>query len=173
MSVVFSLMPVLIIGGVSIFALFKGVDVFGSMLKGAGEGLRTSARMLPALITLLPAVYMLRASGALDILTRFCSPALKLLGIPPETAQLIFLGPVSGSGSLALASDVIARYGADSLIGRTAAVMIGSTETTFYVIAVYLGAVGIRKNRRALVSALCADAAGFILASWVSRWLWG
>jgi len=160
-------------GAVGIWALWQRVDVFDALTHGAAEGLKTVGRIFPALAALITAVSMLRASGALEAITGLCAPLLTLLGIPPETAALLFLRPFSGSGALAASSEIISRYGADSLIGRTAAVMLGSTETTFYVIAVYFGAAGIRKSRHAVPAALCADLAGFITAAAAVRWFWG
>ena len=114
---------------------------------------------------------MLRASGVLDAFTSLISPALSLLGIPAETGALMLLRPVSGSGALAVAGDLIAQYGPDSLIGRTASVMLGSTETTFYVIAVYFGAAGIKRTRCAVPAALCADLTGFVMSALTVRLL--
>ena len=114
---------------------------------------------------------MLRASGALAALETAFSPMFLWLGIPPETAALIFIRPFSGSGALAVGSELIGTYGADSQIGRTAAVMLGSTETTFYTIAVYFGAVGIKKTRHAIPAALCADFVGFFVAAMTVRLL--
>ena len=124
-------------------------------------------------MALLTAVYILRASGALEALTSLLSPLLTLLGIPPETAPLMLLRPVSGSGALAAATELIGQYGPDSYIGRTAAVMLGSTETTFYVIAVYFGAAGIKRTRWAVPAALCADITGFAVSALAVRLLWG
>jgi len=168
-----ALCPCLLLAGVGLHALLRDVDVFSALTDGAADGLRTVLRILPALVCLLPPIYMLRASGALDGLTALLTPLLTVLGIPPETSALIFLRPFSGSGALAVGSELIAQYGADSLIGRTAAVMLGSTETTFYVIAVYFGAVGIKKSRHVVPAALCADLAGFLAAAWSVRLLWG
>lgn len=165
MSALSSLLPPLILGVVALFALLKRQDVFSAMTHGAEDGAKTMWRILPALITLIPAVYMLRASGFLEDLTSLISPVLNLLGIPPETAALMLLRPVSGSGALAVGSELITTYGADSTVGRTAAVMLGSTETTFYVIAVYFGAAGIKKSRHAIPSALVADFTGFCMAA--------
>lgn len=162
--------PVLI-GSVALYALGRRVDVFAALTDGAMEGLRVIMKILPALIALLTGIYMLRASGALDALVSLCAPVLSLLGIPPETASLIFIRPISGSGALAVGSEIISKYGPDSLVGRTAAVMLGSTETTFYIIAVYFGAAGIRKTRYAIPAALCADLTGFIIASLTARLL--
>lgn len=163
----------LIIAAVALTGLLRGTDVFSAMTDGAAEGLRTVARIFPPLVVLLTAVSMLRASGAIDALTAFISPLLSRLGIPSETAVLMFLRPLSGSGALAAASELISAHGADSQVGRTAAVMLGSTETTFYVLTVYFGAVGIKKTRWALPAAICADLAGFVMAAQTVRWFWG
>lgn len=173
MKTLLALIAPMIIAGISIWALAHKTDVFAAMTAGAADGLKTVARILPALIALLSAVYMLRASGAIDALTGLAAPLLARIGIPAECAPLMLLRPVSGSGALAVASELIEIHGADSLIGRTAAVMMGATETTFYVIAVYFGAVGIKKSRHAIPAALCADVAGFCAAALVSRWFWG
>ena len=150
--------------------------VWVSSLCSVTAGLLTGkvlARIFPALVALLTAVSMLRASGALEALTRLCAPVLAWLGIPPETAMLLLVRPISGSGALAAASDIIQTYGADSRIGRTAAVMLGSTETTFYVLAVYFGACGIRHSRWAIPAAIVADVTGFVTAAALVRCLWG
>ena len=153
--------------------VLTGTDVFSALTDGARDGLKTVMRIFPALVALLTAVSMLRASGALEALTRLCAPILARLGIPPETAMLLLVRPISGSGALAAASDIIQTYGADSRIGRTAAVMLGSTETTFYVLAVYFGACGIRHSRWAIPAAIVADVTGFVTAAALVRCLWG
>lgn len=165
MSALTAMLAPVIMGAVGIYAVYKRVDVFSALTEGAAEGLQTLARIFPALVALLSAVYMLRASGVLDAVTGLLSPFLGFLGIPPETAALMLLRPISGSGALAIGSELIESCGADSLVGRTAAVMLGSTETTFYVIAVYFGAAGIRRSRHAIPSALAADFTGFLVAS--------
>ena len=154
---------------VGAWAVYKKVDLYSAMAQGAKNGLETVKTILPPLIVLLTAIAMLRASGFLDLLARFCGPAMKLLGIPPETAPLMFLRPFSGSGALAVGSELMQRYGPDSPIGRTAAVMLGSTETTFYVVGVYFGALGIKKTRHAVPAALAADLVGFIVAALTVR----
>lgn len=154
---------------VGAWAVYKKVDLFSAMTGGARDGLQTVKAILPSLIVLLTAVTMLRASGALEALARLCAPLLSLLGIPPETAPLMFLRPVSGSGALAVGSELMTRYGPDSYLGRCAAVMLGSTETTFYVAAVYFGAAGIKKTRHAVPAALIADLVGFIMAALTVR----
>ena len=143
------------------------------MLDGIRQGLTTLLRILPPLIALLTAVYMLRASGALEALTELLRPALELLGIPPETAPLMLLRPISGSGAMAAASELMQSFGPDSYVGRTAAVMLGSTETTFYVVAVYFGAAGVRRTRWAVPAALCADLAGFAASALAVRLFFG
>ena len=115
------------------WAIYKKVDLFSVLTDGAKDGLKVAAGILPSLVVLLCAVYMLRASGALEALAKLCAPAFSLLGIPDETAALVFLRPVSGSGALAVGGEIMARYGPDSYLGRCAAVMLGSTETTLKV----------------------------------------
>ena len=164
-------MSALILASLALYGALRGVDVFAAMTEGIADGLRVLLRIFPAVAALLCAVYALRASGALDALTGLLAPVFRLLGIPVETAPLVLLRPISGSGALAVAGDIMARYGPDSLAGRTAAVMLGSTETTFYVIAVYFGAAGVKKTRWAIPAALCADFTGFVLSSLAARLL--
>lgn len=164
MTAVLQLFPALLAAAIGVYALFQDADVFSALTDGAARGLRTVVRMAPVLVCLLPAVGALRASGAIDAFTSLLRPALAFFGIPPETVPLMLLRPVSGSGALAVAGDIFTAYGADSPAGRTAAVMLGSTETTFYVLSVYFGAAGVRKTRHAVPAALCADLAGFLAA---------
>ena len=159
----------LIIAAAAVCGLVKKVDVYGALVQGAGEGLEVTIKILPALVGLLTAVYMLRASGALDLAAAALGPLLTRVGIPPETVGLMLVRPISGSAALGVGSELITSYGPDSLVGRTAAVMLGSTETTFYTIAVYFGAAGITKSRYAIPAALCADLAGFLAAAWAVR----
>ncbi len=169
MSALFSLAVPAIIAFVAVYALSRKVDVFDALKVGAMDGLHIVIKILPALVALLTGVYMLRASGALDAVSALFKPLFDLVGIPPETASMIFIRPVSGSGALAVGSELIREYGPDSMIGRTAAVMLGSTETTFYVIAVYFGAAGIKKTRYAIPAALSADFTSFLVASLTVR----
>ena len=161
----------LILSGLILHALLRGVDVFSAMTTGAKDGLRTVIGIVPALITLLPCIYMFRASGALDALSEFLRPAMSFIGIPAETVPMMLLRPMSGSGALAIGSDIMNSHGPDSFIGRCASVMLGSTETTFYVIAVYFGAAGIKNTRHAIPSALAADFIGFFSSAVFVRWL--
>ena len=150
-------------------ALFKRVDLFTALREGAAKGLSLMGAILPTLACMLPAVYMLRASGALEALTGLVSPLLVWLGIPAETAGLMLTRPFTGAGALAVGAELMTSCGADSQVGRTAAVMLGSTETTFYVLSVYFGAAGIRRSRHAAAAAVCADLAGFWAAAWCVR----
>ena len=165
MQMVLDLMVPGILVGVSCYGMAKKVDVYDALLQGAAKGLEILLRILPALISLLTVTAMLRASGALDLAAEILAPTLDWLGIPPETVGLMLVRPISGSAVLGVGSDLITTYGPDSVIGRTAAVMLGSTETTFYTIAVYFGAAGIQKTRYAIPAALCADFAGFFFAA--------
>ena len=161
------------IGRVALYGMGKRVDVYGALTHGAEEGLTVLLKVLPALVGLLTAVAMFRASGALEWLTGLCAPALEFLGIPPETTPLMLVRPVSGSGALAVGSDLIATYGPDSYIGRVAAVMLGSTETTFYTIAVYFGSAGIIRTRHTVPAALAADLTGFLASAFAVRLFFG
>lgn len=154
-------------------ALRKKENAYDLMLQGAEEGLHLLLSILPALILLLTAVYMLRASGATEILSEILAPFFSFFGIPPETAMLVLIRPISGSAALAVGAELMAEYGVDSLVGRTAAVMLGSTETTFYTISVYFGAAGISKTRYTIPAALFADFVGFFVASWTTRIFFG
>lgn len=157
----------------SVLTLRKKENTYDLLLGGAAEGLNLLKSILPALIVLLTAVSMLRASGAVELLSAILAPFFDLLGIPPETAILILVRPLSGSAALAVGADLMAQYGPDSLIGRTVAVMLGSTETTFYAISVYFGSVGIQKTRYTVPAALFADLVGFFMASLTTRLFWG
>ena len=158
------LVPLLLLT-VGLWGIYKKVDIFSAMVKGAKDGLGVAVSILPSLAVLLTAVYMLRASGALEALAGLLSPVFAYLGIPSDCAPLMLLRPVSGSGALAIGSEIMKNAGVDSFTGRCAAVMLGSTETSFYVIAVYFAAAGIKKTRHAVPAALLADLVGFIMAA--------
>ena len=162
-----------LLAGVAAAAMGRRTDVYGALTDGAAEGLRVLGRILPTLVVLLSAVQMFRASGAMELLTGLLSPVLEGLGIPPETVPLMLIRPVSGSGALAVASDLMTTHGPDSYIGRVAAVMLGSTETTFYTIAVYFGAAGIVRTRHTVPAALAADLTGFLAAALTVRLFFG
>ena len=152
----------LLLAGAAACGTGRRVNVYAALTRGAEDGLTVLLHVIPALVGLLTAVSMFRASGAMDALARLCAPVLNLLGIPAETVPLMLVRPVSGSGALAVASDLMASHGPDSYIGRVAAVMLGSTETTFYTIAVYFGSAGIVRTRHTVPAALAADLTGFL-----------
>ena len=153
------------------FALRKKENAYNLLLTGGAEGLQLLITLVPALVMLLTAVSMLRASGAMEVLGNWLSPVFSFFGIPPETALLVLVRPISGSAALGVGAELMAEYGPDSLVGRTAAIMLGSTETTFYTISVYFGAAGIQKTRYTLLAALLADFVGFFMASLTANWL--
>lgn len=150
-------------------ALKQKENAYDLMLDGAKEGLKLIVTLVPALVLLLTAVSMLRASGAMELLGNAAAPLFSFFGIPPETALLVLIRPISGSAALAVGTELMTVYGVDSQIGRTVAVMLGSTETTFYTISVYFGAAGIKKTRYTLPAALFADFVGFFMASLTVR----
>ena len=152
--------------------LGKKENAYDLLIQGGAEGLKLLFTIIPALVLLMTGITMLKASGAMEILSSFFAPAFSFLGIPPETAMLVLIRPISGSAALAVGADLMAEFGPDSLVGRTAAVMLGSTETTFYTISVYFGAAGIQKTRYAVPAALFADFVGFFMASLTVRLLY-
>ena len=150
-------------------ALRRRLDLYAALTDGASEGLRLMLRLLPPLIVLLPSAAMLRASGVTERLAALLSPVLSIVGLPPETAPILLLRPISGSAAMAAAADLMAAYGPDSRIGLVSAVMLGSTETTFYTISVYFGAAKVRSTRHAVPAALIADLTGFVSAALAVR----
>lgn len=149
----------------ALLALRRKENAYSILLSGAAEGLKLLVSIVPALVLLLTAVTMLKASGAMQIISTTLAPVFRIFGIPPETALLVLVRPISGSAALAVGAELMAQYGVDSVIGRTVAVMLGSTETTFYTISVYFGAAGIQKTRYTVPAALIADFTGFFMAS--------
>lgn len=164
------IVPILLLA-VSVLALRKKENAYGLLLEGAADGLKLLTTLIPTLILLMTSITMLRSSGAVEWISRFCAPVFSFFGIPPETAMLVLIRPFSGSAALAIGTELMAQHGADSLIGRTAAIMLGSTETTFYAISVYFGAAGIQKTRYTIPAALIADLTGFLMASLTARFL--
>lgn len=154
---------------VCLLALRKQENAYDLLLSGAADGLKLILTLVPTLVLLLTAVSMLRSSGAVEAISDFLSPVFRFFGIPPESAILVLIRPISGSAALAVGADLMAHYGVDSSIGRTVAVMLGSTETTFYTISVYFGAAGIKKTRYTIPAALIADFTGFLMASLTVR----
>lgn len=153
-------------------ALRKKENAYDALLTGGMDGLKILVSIVPTLVMLLTAVTMLRTSGTMDLLSQLLSPAFRFFGIPEETALLVLIRPISGSAALAVGTELMATHGVDSVIGRTAAVMLGSTETTFYTISVYFGAAGIQKTRYTIPAALIADFVGFLVASLSVKLFW-
>lgn len=170
MSLQNSIVP-LMICTILVFGLYQNVDVFGVFLSGAKEGFDTSITILPALVALMTCVGMFKASGALDVITFALEPLSRLLQLPQEVMPLALLRPISGSGALAIFNNLLQQHGPDSFVGRVASVMMGSSETTFYTIAVYFGAIRISKIRYALTASLVADGVAFLMSAWVVRLL--
>ncbi len=162
------MMP-LFIGIFVVYGMIKRVGVYDCFTEGAKEGAKSMTGIIAPLVGLMVAISMFRESGALELLTKFMSPILSKIKIPGEILPLALLRPISGSASLAIITDLFKNLGPDSIEGKIASVMMGSTETTFYTIAVYFGAVGIKNTRHTLPSALSADLTGIILSAIVVR----
>lgn len=173
MKLLSQMLEPLLIAAAALTAFLHGADVYEAMRTGARKGLETVWGILPALLAVFPAIRLLEASGLPELLGSVLGPVFHLLGVPEETGLFVLLRPLSGSAALAAASELMQRHGPDSLIGRTAAVMLGSSETSFYVIAVYFSAAGAKDTGRTLPAALCADLACFLGAAWICRLLWG
>ena len=151
------------------FGLMRGVPLFDTFIAGAKEGLSSSISILPSLVGLMMAVAMLNASGALDILSSLLAPVAHFLGLPQQVMPLALIKPVSGSGATAILAQIFQINGTESFAGRVASVMSGSTETTFYAIAVYYGSIGVKKTRHTIPAALTADLTACILSALAVR----
>jgi spore maturation protein B len=154
---------------VPLIGVIKKVKVYEVFTDGAKEGFETAVKIIPYLVAMLVAIGMFRASGAMDYLVSLLSPVTSLIGMPAEVLPAALMRPLSGSGTLGIVTDLIKHHGADSLIGRISSTMFGSTETTFYVLAVYFGSIGISKSRHAVIAGLIGDAVGLIVAVLICR----
>ncbi len=163
----------LLLAGIPLLALSRRVKVYPAFVAGAVEGFQVAVRIIPPLVAVLVALGMLRASGALDAFAEFAGPAAARIGIPPSVLPMVLVRPLSGGGALGVVGDVLRAEGPDSYAGRLVSVMAGSTETTFYVLAVYMGAVGATRYRQALPAGLLADLAGFAASVVAVRALFG
>lgn len=159
------------IAGIPLYGAIKKLNVFDAFVEGAKQGFETSISIVPYLIAMMVAISMLRASGFFELLYAFLAPFLSLIGMPSELLPLALIRPFSGSAANGVMAELIHAHGGNSLIGMTAATMMGSTETTFYVIAVYFGSVNIRRSRHAIPAGLLADLAGIVTAVIVCRFL--
>jgi spore maturation protein B len=168
----FFVIPAMLVG-FPLYGLYKRVPVYEAFVDGAREGFQVAVRIIPYLVAILFAIGMFRASGAMDFLASALQPLLSVVGFPAEVLPMAIIRPLTGSGSAGLVADMIQQYGEDSIFVKMAAVMFGSTETTFYVIAVYFGAVNIKKTRHAVPAGLTADIAAMLIAVWTVRLLFG
>ncbi len=159
----------LVVAAIVLTGFLHGVPVFDTFISGAKEGLRSSIQIMPTLVGLIMAVSMLNASGALDLLSAFLAPVAHALGLPSQVMPLVLVKPVSGSGSTAVLTQIFSDCGPDSFPGRVASVLSGSTETTFYAVAVYFGSVGVKKTRHTIPAAIVGDLTACILSTLAVR----
>lgn len=158
---------------IPLYAFFRKVPVYESFVDGAKEGFDTAIRIIPHLVGMMVAISVFRASGAMDFLVGLVRPLFDYFGVPSEVLPLGLLRPITGAGSLAFTTDLIKEYGPDSMIGRIASTIQGSTDTTIYVLTVYFGAIGIRRGRYALKVGLISDLIGFAAAIFVCFMVFG
>jgi spore maturation protein B len=158
---------------VLVHAAFKGVKIYEVFVEGAKEGFHVAVRIIPYLVAMLVAIGIFRAGGAMEALSTVVGPVTNLIGMSPEVLPLAILRPLSGSGALGVMSELVTTHGPDSIIGRMASVMMGSTETTFYVMAVYFGSVGVYRTRHAVPGGLTADLVGILTAVFVTNLFFG
>lgn len=158
-----------ILSVIIICGIFKKVDVFTEFIEGAWDNIKTGVMILPALLGLMLCINMFKASGSIELISSIISPVTSFLGFPEECVPLALIRPVSGSGAIAIYEGIITENSPDSFIGRVASVLLGSTETTFYTIAIYFGATRVKKTRQTLVASLSADLTGFILSALLVR----
>ncbi|HDL19547.1 MAG TPA: spore maturation protein [Bacteroidetes bacterium] len=158
---------------IPVLAFFKKVKIYEEFVEGAKEGFQVAVVIIPYLVAILVAIGMFRASGAMDIFAKMVSPITDLIGFPPDALPAAIMRPLSGSGTLGIVTELMKAHGPDSFIGRFASTIYGSTETTFYVLAVYFGAVNIKKTRHAVPSGLMADFVGIMAALFICRVMFG
>jgi len=159
--------------GIPLYAAIRKINVFDAFIVGAKKGFETSVSLIPYLIAMMVAIGMLRASGFFSLMGQLLAPLLTMIGMPPEVLPLALIRPFSGSASTGIMAELIHKFGGDSLIAKTAATMMGSTETTFYVIAVYFGSVGVLRTRHAIPAGLLADLTGVLVSVFICRYLFG
>ena len=168
----FWLLPILV-SGLILFGWIRGVKVYDALVEGAKEGFQVAIKIIPFLVAILVAMGMLRASGCLDLLAYLISPITTFLGMPPEVLPVALVRPLSGTGAMGVMTEIMNTYGPDSLIGYMASTFYGSTETTFYVLAVYFGSINITKTRHALPACLSADIIGILAATLIVKYFYG
>jgi len=156
-----------------LYAAIRGIAVYEEFVEGAKEGFAVAIRIIPYLVAILVAIGMFRGGGGIDLVTRWLRPVLDAIRFPTELVPLALMRPLSGSGTIALFSDLVKQLGPDQLVSRMAATILGSTETTFYVVAVYFGAVGVQRTRHAVPAGLVADLVGIIASVIICRLVFG
>lgn len=156
-----------------VFGVIKKVKIYEAFVEGAKEGFNVGVRIIPYLVAMLVAIGIFRAGGAMEILASILSPITRLIGMPAEALPMAIIRPLSGSGALGVMSEIIKSHGPDSLIGRMVSVMMGSSETTFYVLAVYFGSVGIMKTRQAVPAGIIADVVAVLASVWLTNLIFG
>lgn len=166
--IILAIIPI-IVGAVTLYGIVKGVKVYECFVEGAKDGISICLRIFPYLLAMLVAVGVFRASGSLDFFTSFMSPIVKIIGLPKEIVPLVFIKPLSGSGAMGVFTDILKQYGADTFIGITASIIMGTTETIFYTLTVYYGAIGVKKIRHTLWAAILADLTAIIMAVTLTR----
>jgi spore maturation protein B len=156
-----------IVLGIVGYGVIKKVKIYEAFVEGAKEGFNVGVRIIPYLVAMLVAIGIFRAGGAMEILSTIIAPVTKFIGMPSEALPMALIRPLSGSGALGVMSEIIKSHGPDSLIGRMVSVMMGSSETTFYVLAVYFGSVGISKTRQAVPGGIVADIVSVLMSVWL------
>lgn len=165
-----SIIPI-IIGIIIIYGMIKGVKVYECFVEGAKDGISICIKIFPYLLAMIVAVTIFRKAGAMDYFIAIVKPVVKIIGLPPETVPLAMIKPLSGSGAMGIFAEILKKYGADTYIGLVASIMMGSTETIFYTITVYYGAVGIKKIRHTLWAAVMADITAIIMAVMMAKFI--
>ncbi|MFW6282192.1 MAG: spore maturation protein [bacterium] len=171
LSIISSWSIPIIIAIILLYGIVKKVEIYNDFTEGAADGIKTCTNIFPYLLAMILAINLFRASGAMELLVKLFIPISSTLNIPEEVMPLLFLRPLSGSGSLSYTAQIFKEYGPDSYIGKLASTIQGSTETTFYIIAVYFGAIGIKKYRYAVTVGILADIAGFFAAVFICKLL--
>jgi len=161
--IILAIIPI-IVGVVTLYGIVRGVKVYECFVEGAKDGISICIRIFPYLLAMLVAVGVFRASGSLNFFTSVMAPIVKIIGLPKEIVPLIFIKPLSGSGAMGVFTDILKQYGADTFVGITASIIMGTTETIFYTLTVYYGAIGVKKIRHTLWAAILADLTAIIMA---------
>lgn len=158
---------------IPLIAASRGVNVFETFVEGAGEGFATAIKTIPYLVAMLVAISVFRASGAMELMVQALSPVFNQVGFPAEVLPHAIMRPLSGGAALGIATDIIKEHGPDSFIGRLVSTMQGSSDTTFYVLTLYFGSVGISRYRYAIISGLAADLATLVASVYIVHRVFG